>query len=127
MPTSAQFVETVRKIAAKNPDHVYREHNRSCLYFYTDNDKGACIIGKAAEELGMTRDDFPGENNLMPVMSVRHILFSDYEFGIDPSPEFWKNVCWLGKVQNRQDLGESWGFAVEDADAETNLPENVNA
>jgi len=126
MPTSAQFVETVRKIAAKNPDHVYRDHNRSCIYFYTDNDEGACIIGKAAEELGMTRNDFLGEKNHIPVMSSLHI-FSDYEFGIKPSKEFWHNVRWLGYVQNSQDMGESWGFAVEDADSAERLPVNVNA
>ncbi|QLF83385.1 hypothetical protein SEA_NICEHOUSE_171 [Rhodococcus phage NiceHouse] len=114
MPTSAQFVEAVRKIAKENKDYIYRDNASACVYFDWETETGSCIIGKASEELGLTKLDFPGQKNHKPI-SDNLGIFSDYS-PIQAGQDFWDNIRWLGNVQHEQDMGRSWGAAVIVAD-----------
>lgn len=115
--TTTELEAEVRKLAAEHPDNIYTKPNAQgagCFYgkgTCTDGSCG-CIVGQALARLGVSvlELDVKLIGYVPEVMS--HLCISDPK----------KRQSWLFNVQRRQDLGKTWGEAVEWADNYTLLP-----
>lgn len=111
MFTIHDVVAEVRSIASAHPDYTYRQDNEaegaSCSYVNNmDGTTGGCIVGRALQNLGMTREELIKYENKNAFVMLADIFFSD---GV-------KERHWVSGVQSDQDMGLTWGEAVENAD-----------
>jgi hypothetical protein len=121
MLTFAQLESKVREIIAADPDHVYRMPESSvqingCLsvtcFYSTASHKDAieaCVFGRALSALGVT------DEQLLPMEGVRigEVWRSDHIAGERLTD---KQAYWARVIQNQQDQGKPWGFALRHAD-----------
>lgn len=111
--TFSQLEQKVRQLAAENPDFVYPLGQGvssifRCVYNATQ-DKPACIFGRAFAELG---HPVPKSEEGTDIGSVAVDMLADGENLLD----FGQRRYWLMTVQQRQDEGKTWEWAVAEAD-----------
>lgn len=109
------LVGAVRQLAAESPDYVYVNqkgveagNGASCFYVHTKDGElvGGCLIGQAAIRVGVPiadvaewdDDDSAGADTVLP---------DSISDGVRD---------WATRVQKLQDVGNTWGFSVRDAD-----------
>ena len=107
--TVSDLISKVRELAAASPDCRYRSTNGSssgCCNNRGECTNGTvgCIIGQAAAALGYDWGDEPSREGVH--------LFVNRVFRHTPRPQTY----WLDLVQGQQDLGKTWGDAVQYAD-----------
>lgn len=119
---SIEFVKTVRKIAAENPDKVYKPIPRDphdptegtmCVYVEPDEYGslvGSCLLGRALVELGVPTIDL---RRLADFHELNLIL----DLGLPPEV-----ANWATSAQRRQDQQYTWGDAIERANELHSLP-----
>ena len=127
MTTTTDLINEVRSIAETYPDFEYNyqvPNHRiyNCSYF-PDTVKGhpvrPCIIGQALINLRVpTRDLYELEATQDDTGISEQILTETLRIDID-SPE---DVDWLRTAQKRQDYGDTWSTAVNEADRKINEP-----
>lgn len=117
--TSKDVLDKVIEIGNRFPDFVYTDQGDShtCSYIHAgfrDPDEEnpldfvpgrGCIVGQALLDLGVTVDDLEELDN--GVYSAAGVLGRLIGFGADDDI-----IEALNEIQNRQDLGKSWGEAV---------------
>ena len=118
----APMVREVRRLAAERPDFVYDDQperiGATRPYHHGADGEGngaGCIIGEAAKALGASRatlrrmDDGRTLREALS-LALRRPIAASVTRGEQEA------IWWLGSVQVSQDMGESWGSAVEKAD-----------
>lgn len=111
LPTSADIVREVRRLAAERPDYVYEGgDDAGCRYDRAGGESG-CIIGEALAALGLVQ----GELEALGYETVRAALDILAECGLvghlDES-----SVGFLEHVQRAQDKRLPWDAAVRVGD-----------
>lgn len=101
------FVKALVEVVDENGrDHVYPNPG-DCVYF--DKGKAICLIGKALEKLGYTKDDImqvPSTVIFGPNTDKAEVILSFFEF--DPYV-----VQAAQRAQAMQDIGQNWGDAID--------------
>lgn len=101
-----EIVLEIRHLAEKSPDYVYEPpEGRPCLYMH-DTGPG-CIVGHALTNLGVTLR--PQDEGLRATQLLRSL-------GIVPQNIYSDEANWIEWVQDAQDDGKPWLYAVERAD-----------
>lgn len=118
--TSKDVLDKVIEIGNRFPDFVYTDQGdtHTCSYIHAgfrdpDEDNPlnfvpgqGCIVGQALRALGVTVDDLEEFDN--GGCSAGGALGRLIGFGAG-----YDNIKALNEIQNRQDLGKSWGEAVK--------------
>lgn len=124
------MIQTVREIAAEQPDHVYEKPFDSAGCFYTNpgrEDGYGCIFGQAMRRLGYpipagTRDENRNYSNEYISCPITGGIASDSwgrVFGFEGEYSSWESDSrwiWMSRVQSAQDRGQTWADAVALAD-----------
>lgn len=98
-----EMVSAVRALAAENPNKIYEQLLTNCLYWHEEAAVPGCIVGCAGVRQGISPEDVKLWDSVGDVPMVFR--------GISH-----QKVDWLTEVQARQDMGNSWGRAVAEAD-----------
>lgn len=140
----SEVVAEVRRIAAEQPEKIYREEMRSvsedgsvgtcaCSNVEQDDEgnwQGSCLIGTALFNLGVTGQMFEKAGAIGFGLSTTIEKLVDHEFvtfttsGIEMTEtDAYDNftnqyVRWMSVAQMAQDNGRPWGEAVAEADRE---------
>ncbi len=121
--TQKQLVAEVRKVAAANPTFVYTKgEDGGCNYRdKSEDNRGACIIGQALANLGVSNEDRTAWDNRdeAGIASLFYNRGDDADYPSDfpvTGDNDTDEVEWLQDVQHSQDQGDSWGTAVYNAD-----------
>lgn len=122
--TTSDLVAEVRRLAAEDPDHVYRppvhdvgEENPTwadCSYVTGEDGKG-CLIGQALSNLGVPFEElvkFEGYNVVM-TLGLMGLVDEDH---VSDRAAHTDEECFLMRVQYEQDDSRPWGEAVESAE-----------
>lgn len=111
MITSKEILDEVVRIADENPDFVYQqipnELGASCKYVH--DGQPSCLIGRAFWNLGLidaTLEQQEHENTSGAASMVKYTLHDKVT-----STEADREA--LAHIQDYQDNGMAWGFAVE--------------
>lgn len=119
MTTAAELIQEVRKIAEERPGFIYSDQPNGthflCSYFgraIGDEAGGPCIVGQALKNLevpmeGLLEVENAGEDSDISTVLDRGYVDIEYT---------GSEAMWLAKVQMKQDDGNSWAQAVEEAD-----------
>lgn len=119
MTTATELIQEVRKIAAERPDFIYsgQPNGSHCLCSYFgraigDEAGSPCIVGQALKNLevpmeGLREVEHAGEDSDISTVLDRGYVDIEYT---------GSEAMWLAKVQMKQDDGETWAKAVEEAD-----------
>lgn len=94
-----EVVREVLALAAERPDHRYIAGPDGCMYFEGDEGQPGCIMGHAFARLGYGPEDV-----------TEHDSVADHVY--PASGRVVRGVRdrhWLAEVQERQDLGATWG------------------
>ena len=95
----------VAEILLSAPGTCFSDPNR-CVYFY-DDESPACVLGHVLHRLGI------GLNDLVPDLAGGPVIANSCRFCLLHMT--WqekittKAAQWLGRVQEEQDIGYSWG------------------
>lgn len=119
MTTATELILEVRKVAEERPDFMYWDQPNGthflCSYFgqaIGDEDGSPCIVGQALKNLevpmeGLREVEHAGEDSDISTVLDRGYVDIEYT---------GSEAMWLAKVQMKQDDGETWAKAVEEAD-----------
>lgn len=123
-----ELVSNVRRVALDHPDRVYSRDDESvgCTYVPDHANPDGCIIGAAAR---LTDHDFDHLDDLRPDIGVTEAveIIAAEEFGYQPDDDTnlrfdgdtsLRVAWWLSDVQEQQDQGMTWLYAVTHADDE---------
>ena len=111
--TTAQIITEIRRLAAEKPDFTYKkpfaddiERNWCANFTYGEkgNKVGSCIVGQALLNCGVNLsagEQYKSFGRLIHKVGWTH-SFEEYD--------------WISSVQYRQDVGDTWGTAVAQAD-----------
>lgn len=109
-------VAQVRRLAAENPDFVYKkvfftnsEGNPDYRCQYVKEGKGDCIIGQALVDVGVPVESLAEWDKGIYAATAVVPRFVDVPYD-DPA------VGWLNAVQGYQDKGRTWQESVYEAD-----------
>lgn len=122
--TAADLIRSVRAVADERPEFVYADQagfdelGAGCSYVgpaIGNRDGEGCIVGRALERLDFDMEEVAEWENSSRSDGGSGIESLVDQFSIPGQPA---EVGWLKRVQAGQDAGESWGAAVDEADAE---------
>jgi hypothetical protein len=117
---ASDLIAGARRLAELYPDAVY-DNTEACLYnrgkVYGGPPVEGCILGQAMREIS---HDFYAKHCGCR-NGIRHEQFLNVIDRTDDGNE----IEWLGRVQDKQDAGSTWGAAVKAADKRWPLPVEV--
>lgn len=119
MTIAAELIQEVRKIAEERPNFIYSDQPNGthslCSYFgraIGDEAGSPCIVGQALKNLEVPMEvlrEAEQEGKDSDISKVLDRGYVDIEYT-------GSEAMWLAKVQMKQDDGNSWAEAVEEAD-----------
>jgi hypothetical protein len=105
-----ELATEVHRLARLYPDRV-----AVCSYVLYDDTEGLvpnCIVGLAANNLGISLDDLFRVNNC----GIRYLVAGGRPEWLSVGKDDNTHVAWLSHLQLAQDNGECWGEALHRAD-----------
>lgn len=101
-----KLIAEVRKVAERNPDHVYAKPSTGCVY--VSGGQPSCIVGHALWNLG----SIDANMELVPDnTSGMHGILDHLQIELDS-----RELDWLIDAQNYQDTRGTWSQAIWRAD-----------
>lgn len=120
MITLSRLIDTIRQIAATEPDFVYNigsDPDSVCAYAPNRLNRCGCLVGEALRVLGVP-------DRVLADLDALAASFTPTQWGSIAAREALAHLVeadalsspWVAYVQNVQDGGYSWGEAVAQAD-----------
>lgn len=106
-----KLIAETKRVAAENPDYIYKRDHRDGGCHYVVDGKPSCLLGHALWNLGVIGADFTKRfdsdgNNALDDLGIEFLL-EELRLELD-----FEEINYLGQVQGRQDSGRPWGKAV---------------
>jgi hypothetical protein len=109
-----RVVETAKMVVAeRGADYVYKRPTNTfgvptCLYVDVDRDQPSCLVGHVLHRLGVPLETLKSADQFsFPATDVCHDLLGGSAFDDGEISHF------LDAVQSRQDIGRTWGEALQ--------------
>lgn len=105
--TFDQIEAKVRELAAESPEYRYPGNGNGSCFYAPNGEIPSCIFGKALIALGVEASWLTGrEGNGIVALMRDHLSVAATV----------QQRLWAARLQRFQDTGQTWGYAVSEAD-----------